>query len=272
MGFKVKYRGMLRELEEVVNGVAFLDGHEPASPRDIEHPDYHPTLGLTASRTASAADLDFSFGGDGGGGQYDGWVAAYLDGHKVGYLDWAVGSLVGENTLWVKMVQVEPEHRGKGYAKAMLDYVVREQFTRWGNPAPTLWADHLTDEGGAWWASAVEPAYQTTTKPRIGALNDEPEPALPRTDGGEGDEEVTEEHEDMSLISQAAAAHLQRSRTQKHAAKQALRDFTPMEQRALIDEGAGRVRARNLANLDLDGTHYDPSVLEEDPEDLGFGW
>lgn len=156
MGFKVKYRGMLRELEDVINGVAFLDGDEAASPRDIQHPDYHPTLGLTAAHSA--------------------------------------------------------------------------------------------------------------------ALNDEPEPALPRTDGGEPDEEVTEEHEHMGLISQAAAAHLQRSRQQTHAAKQALRDFTPMEQRALIDEGAGRLRARNLANLNLDGTHYDPAALDEDPEDLGFGW
>jgi ribosomal protein S18 acetylase RimI-like enzyme len=107
------------------------------------------------------AALDFDFGGDGGGGQYSGWVAAYEGGVKIGYLDWAVMS-DEPGRLYIQMVEVEPEHRGKGIASAMLDYVVREQFTNWGNPAPTIVGGMLTDDGAKWWPS-VQRRYKTAT-------------------------------------------------------------------------------------------------------------
>lgn len=47
------------------------------------------------------------------------------------------------------------------------------------------------------------------------------------------------------------------------SARVAMRSFTPAEQRAMIDEGEGTA-ARNLAALDLDGTHYQHMPEQDD--------
>lgn len=103
--------------------------------------------------------LSFEFGGDGGGGQYDGWFAAYLPSEsqpgyleRAGYLDWAISDLHPDH-LWVKMVEVDPAHRGKGIARALLDKAIYEQFTRWGSPPPAIYNDYLTQDGRRWWDS-----------------------------------------------------------------------------------------------------------------------
>ncbi|PPS89449.1 hypothetical protein [Streptomyces sp. MH60] len=71
-------------------------------------------------------------------------------------------------------------------------------------------------------------------------LHDEPEAALPSTDG------VQLPSADDSLSPTYMTAGLRR---------QALKDFTLAEQQALINEGEG-VRAANLDRLDIKGTHY----------------
>lgn len=105
-------------------------------------------------------DLTFEHGGDASGGRYHGWVAAYNEeGRKVGYLDWATDNDEDPETggrLWVKMVEVDPEYRGRGVADAMLDFVVERQYTMWDYPVPVLWSDYLTPEGSAWWKKVVE--------------------------------------------------------------------------------------------------------------------
>jgi hypothetical protein len=72
------------------------------------------------------------------------------------------------------------------------------------------------------------------------ALDDEPEGALPATDG--------------TAITPSEAMDLTPSMT-AGLRRQALKDFTLAEQQALIDEGQG-VRAANLDRLDIQGTHY----------------
>lgn len=76
---------------------------------------------------------------------------------------------------------------------------------------------------------------------------------------------------DMSFdIAAAARAHLAGTGTQKTA----LKDFGFAEQQALINEGArDKVRARNLDDLQIDGTHYAHldavrGMSELDPEDI----
>ncbi|MFE0490236.1 hypothetical protein [Streptomyces griseoaurantiacus] len=69
-------------------------------------------------------------------------------------------------------------------------------------------------------------------------LHDEPEGALPSTDG------VQIPSEDEALTPSMAGLK-----------RQALKDFTLAEQQALINEGEG-VRAANLDRLDIKGTHY----------------
>jgi hypothetical protein len=71
-------------------------------------------------------------------------------------------------------------------------------------------------------------------------LHDEPEAALPSTDG------VQVPSADADLSPTYMTAGLRR---------QALKDFTLAEQQALINEGEG-VRAANLDRLDIKGTHY----------------
>lgn len=70
-----------------------------------------------------------------------------------------------------------------------------------------------------------------------GSLHDEPEAALPSTDGEiqDGDPSV---------------------RSTESIGKTAARVFSPAEQRAMIQEGAGTV-ASNLDRLDIAGTHYE---------------
>jgi hypothetical protein len=85
------------------------------------------------------------------------------------------------------------------------------------------------------------------------ALNDEPEGALPATDG--------------TAITPSEAMDLTPSMT-AGLRRQALKDFTLAEQQALINEGEG-VRAANLDRLDIKGTHYADleSVLAAQEED-----
>ncbi|MGA5598386.1 hypothetical protein ACPCSE_29550 [Streptomyces cellulosae] len=70
-------------------------------------------------------------------------------------------------------------------------------------------------------------------------LHDEPEPALPSTDGSVPTDEASD-------LTPSMTAGLRR---------QALKDFSLAEQQALINEGEG-VRAANLDRLDITGTHY----------------
>ncbi len=70
-------------------------------------------------------------------------------------------------------------------------------------------------------------------------LHDEPEGALPSTDGSVPTDEASD-------LTPSMTAGLRR---------QALKDFTLAEQQALINEGEG-VRAANLDRLDIKGTHY----------------
>jgi hypothetical protein len=70
-------------------------------------------------------------------------------------------------------------------------------------------------------------------------LHDEPEGALPATDGAVPTDEASD-------LTPSMTAGLKR---------QALKDFSLAEQQALINEGEG-VRAANLDRLDIKGTHY----------------
>jgi hypothetical protein len=70
-------------------------------------------------------------------------------------------------------------------------------------------------------------------------LHDEPEGALPSTDGAVPTDEASD-------LTPSMTAGLKR---------QALKDFSLAEQQALINEGEG-VRAANLDRLDIKGTHY----------------
>lgn len=80
-------------------------------------------------------------------------------------------------------------------------------------------------------------------------LHDEPEPALPETDGAE-EEEDQHKH--------GALAELQSGLEwlMKGVTRTAAKVFSPDEQRNIIDEGSD-VTAANLDRLDIAGTHYE---------------
>jgi hypothetical protein len=115
----------------------------------------------------------------------------------------------------------------------------------WENPAsagplagadPAGWNRQLPLQSyaahGGLEAALFEPGAEAT-------LNDEPEGALPSTDGAVPTDEASD-------LAPSMTAGLKR---------QALKDFTLAEQQALINEGEG-VRAANLDRLDIKGTHY----------------
>jgi 2'-5' RNA ligase len=122
-------------------------------------------------------------------------------------------------------------------------------------------------------------------------IHDEPEPALPETDGGEDEEEIPENlretasfvaYEDIegstSKIADLRPAWLApgagssdgdiAKAAREYLAKTALKVFSPAEQQMLIDEGADVV-ASNLGDLLLEGSHYAEleTALKEDEEE-----
>lgn len=127
-------------------------------------------------------------------------------------------------------------------------------------------------------------------------LHEEPEAALPTTDGtvnaDDADPEALNPMEFSAFLAdfQKRAVHLRTAgasgdRDVASAAaaflsggpaggagglsKAAMRDFTPAEQRMLIEEAPG-VRAGNADRLDLTGTHYaDLAAMRGDEEDDG---
>lgn len=106
-------------------------------------------------------------------------------------------------------------------------------------------------------------------------LHDEPEPALPATDGADevqattelGDEPTLEQlRQGMAWLEgtkDRRAAHAQENSEiaamAKRVAKMGMKAFSPAEQAQIIDEGEG-VTAANLDRLEIAGTHYE--VLE----------
>lgn len=136
--------------------------------------------------------------------------------------------------------------------------------------------DYIESTGAAQAAYYTEQELRALGEQALAELHTEPEAALPVTDGAEEPEvehlddapepgsprlawlmggstpAAAQGDKDMN-IAQAAKAHL---------AKTALKEFTPAEQRQIIEEGSVEgVVARNLGDLCLDGTHY--AVLEE---------
>jgi mRNA-degrading endonuclease RelE of RelBE toxin-antitoxin system len=140
------------------------------------------------------------------------------------------------------------------------------------------------------------PQHEELSPGAEATLHMEPEGALPFTDGDgpdlTDDESLTPPHtasqegvEDIVAAFQATAAHLApgSSNTPPGAytgaalgepgdiakaakaalAKFALKDYSPVEQAAIINEGKG-VRAANLDRLDISGTHY---AHQEDEDD-----
>lgn len=101
----------------------------------------------------------------------------------------------------------------------------------WGHPMPGTLDDRL----GALTAEAAlfEPGAEAT-------LHDSPQPALPATDGAD----MAIPQDDEALTPNTAMR------------KRALKDFTPAERQALINEGQDGTRARNLDGLQIEGTHY----------------
>lgn len=174
-----------------------------------------------------------------------------------------------------------------------------------GGQQKTYQAPHAQDDTDAAQARS-EAAYPTDAFYRQSAaaeMHDEPEPALPRTDGAEGDDDDELDQKAHSTPAAKAVAsagsveeilaNFQRTAgaglmsggsaavasaeqgdiaqaAMAHLAKTSLKAFTPAEQQALINEGQG-VTASNLDRLDISGTHYQALEALQDADD-DDGW
>jgi 8-oxo-dGTP pyrophosphatase MutT (NUDIX family) len=111
-------------------------------------------------------------------------------------------------------------------------------------------------------------------------MNEEPEGALPTTDGmsDEDNESLSPANASIeqivaqfqatagaSLMAPPAASDDIAEAAKAHLAKTALKDFTAAERQALIEEGVG-VRASNLDRLEIGDTHY-AMLTDDDDED-----
>lgn len=133
------------------------------------------------------------------------------------------------------------------------------------------------------------PEHEELTPGAEATLHMEPEGALPSTDGDAldlaDDESLTPPRagslvgvEGLLAAFQSTAGYLApggssgaaqggsdiAQAAREHLAKTALKDYSPAEQAAIIEEGKG-VRAANLDRLDIGDTHY--AVLDSDDED-----
>jgi 2'-5' RNA ligase len=125
------------------------------------------------------------------------------------------------------------------------------------------------------------PVFRPVASPQPAAhaiMHDEPEPALPSTDGVDEDAMAMEASSRSWLLggsgpSQDAAGAISDSDIAARAAafvKEGVKSFTKDEQRDLITEGVTEgVRAGNLDSLDIRGTHYE-ALLDDDLDLTGL--
>ena len=102
-------------------------------------------------------------------------------------------------------------------------------------------------------------------------LNDEPEPALPTTDGAEESQE--EDSRSWLMENKAPVGNADIAKAAKMYLE-SVKTFSYAEQRALIDESPD-VYASNLGKLDITGTHYESleealSMAEAEGENIYF--
>lgn len=144
------------------------------------------------------------------------------------------------------------------------------------------WSEALTagyesgevDADAITWFAPSEAGQSLAERGAFADLHDEPEPALPETDGAE-------EEADEVRPGSPRLAWLMAGEGQTHAenadiaaaardtlAKLSGKVFSPAEQKQIIDEGA-EVTAANLGDLDIAGTHYEAleAALSEEEED-----
>jgi 8-oxo-dGTP pyrophosphatase MutT (NUDIX family) len=124
-----------------------------------------------------------------------------------------------------------------------------------------------------------EAAAEHLSRMMDATLHDEPEPALPSTDGdldadpgagntGEEDGDLTRE-EILNQFHSTAGARALRTADDESLAKEAMKDFSFDEQQELINEGRG-ARARNFGDLRIAGTHYE--MIGDGDEDETILW
>lgn len=122
------------------------------------------------------------------------------------------------------------------------------------------------------------PEHRVLSPGAEATLHLEPEGALPFTDGDgpdlTDDESLTPEHTASVGDLQRMLGHLApgaggpassdiAAAAKAHLAKTAVKDYSPAEQAAIINEGA-HVRAANLDRLDIADTHYAHAIDDED--------
>lgn len=112
-------------------------------------------------------------------------------------------------------------------------------------------------------ATAAAPAQEVEA-----ILHDEPEPALPTTEGADDeDDEVEQRRRMLEGSSGITDADIAKAARQRLAAAV----FSPKEQMELIEEGDGEVEAANLDRLQIAGTHYEQIEQRlQSAEDLFF--
>ena len=200
-------------------------------------------------------------------------VHAFRGGHEVGTMQLNADFDAANNKSYRRWkiwnVWVDEDARRQGIAEGLVKALHDE--------TPDMWVYHggfMSAEGEAFGRKLVEKyprwnklASNSHTAEADGVeatLHEEPEAALPMTDGSR--EEVDDLFSPEAIAQRAAALGEDNSdiaaAADAYLAKTAVKVFSPKEQMDLIEEGAVEgVTASNLDRLDIEGTHY--QALEE---------
>lgn len=141
--------------------------------------------------------------------------------------------------------------------------------------------DPLADSISLWDASAGDDpqdspqGYGTLVDPEeaggaVSSLHEEPEPALPSTDGVQVTGSLPDASTRAWILSDSQTQGNEEiaAMARQSLAKMAVKTFSQAEQAEIINEGEG-VTAANLDRLQLEGTHYEG--LDEDEDDSWVG-
>lgn len=113
-------------------------GHRVTANVKLDRDDF-----LASKAWVNGIEIEFSPYGDAVPGGYNGGWVAYVNGKKVGYLDYQTARDYDE--VLIAMVEVYPEWRGKGVADALLARLKAEY------PGRPIDPGLMTPEGAKWW-------------------------------------------------------------------------------------------------------------------------
>jgi rubredoxin len=250
--------GTVKAIQSVVvdgpHAVAVTDDDQQVDASTVLYPSYHPTRGLTVTHTASISDVEDLHGEH--EGHHTVQHVTMPSGDRYPYdrpefdpSTWGGAQLIlgDEDFLFEGDDGVEME---QGDPEGAASYAEAEKHDEPEPALPTTEGDEIEHDHDE--AIAIEAFADPAVAPEMAEVvtaslaASPPKPGDPRLEWLMTGATTAPEAGDLDIAAGAKA----------YLAKQALKAFSPEEQKAIIEEGLD-VQAANLGDLDIAGTHYE---------------